>query len=88
MLHKIAATKLYGVRIEQWFFALAASGLSVQLGGRYAIDTIAVRANDVQRITHGLFLLDCGFEDMGTHPENSKPPERWPDWAMAMGNFI
>jgi hypothetical protein len=45
---KIIATQFYGVRIKQGFFALAACRLVVQLGDRYAIHTIAMRADDVQ----------------------------------------
>jgi hypothetical protein len=48
VLRKIIAAQFYGVRIEQGLFALAASGLVAQLGGRYAIHTIAMRADDVQ----------------------------------------
>ena len=48
VLRKITAAQLYGVRIEQGLFALAASGLVAKLGGRYAIHTIAMGADDVQ----------------------------------------
>jgi hypothetical protein len=48
VLREITAAQFYGVRIEQGLFALAASGLAAQLGGRHAIHAVAMRADDVQ----------------------------------------
>ena len=52
VLVKIIAAQFHGMRIEQGLLALAANGMVMQLGGRHAIHTIAMRADDVKRAPH------------------------------------
>ena len=52
MAIEIALTQGQRVSIEQGMVALAAGGLLIEFGAGHPVDGVAVRANDVEHISH------------------------------------